>query len=68
MCAGDQTTCESTAQSGECASLIQAANTCISQDSPAEVLCSKADYSNFGDWFAAVGEAYCETGVTPVCN
>ena len=52
----------------ECASLIQSANSCIAQDSQAESLGPQSSYANFGAWFAAVGQAYCQTGVTPVCQ
>ena len=68
MCSGDQTTCETTAQSTVCASVIQSANSCIAASSEAEALCSQSSYANFGAWFAAVGQAYCQKGVTPVCQ
>jgi hypothetical protein len=63
-------TCQSSADSttGVCGTQITSANSCITSDSQANTLCSSSNYANFGAWFAAVGQAYCQTGVTPVCD
>jgi hypothetical protein len=58
-CAEDQTTCEGTAVSGECATLAASGNACVAASMQAKSLCSSASYPNFGGWLAGVGAHYC---------